>query len=205
MDFRHSVNGFWSLNAQVRCGIPRGLRAKSSDCAGNEEFEFIYKYFSGDSADWRGETDYYTACWALSRCADPQCWPWLPGERCSRPPRTGEQRSGPASRSSGWPRSPADTWSPARQRRQKVLNRVGVRVGGERWEESLSLTLGELLVCGLDDVWEDDALLPVEFPQLPGQPRPQLAEPPGDEDPGRRPALAGGGEAAGWGDLGGTM
>ena len=51
VDFRHSVDSFWSLNAQVRCRIPRGFRAESSDCAGNEEFEFIYKYFSGDCAD----------------------------------------------------------------------------------------------------------------------------------------------------------
>ena len=70
-------------------------------------------------------------------------------------------------------------------------------------ESELSLTLGQLLVRRLDDVGEDDALLPVEFPQFPGQPRPQLAEPPGDQDP-RHPALAGGGgrEAPGGRDLG---
>ena len=48
MDFGDSVNSFWSLNAQVRCWIPRGFRAESSDCAGYEEFEFICKYFSED-------------------------------------------------------------------------------------------------------------------------------------------------------------
>ena len=51
MDFRDSVDSFGSLNAQVRRGIPRGFWAESSDCAWNEEFEFIYKYISEDCQD----------------------------------------------------------------------------------------------------------------------------------------------------------
>ena len=50
-------------------------------------------------------------------------------------------------------------------------------------------SLGQLLVGRLDDVGEDDALLAVELPQLPGQAGAELAQPPGDEDPGHRPAL----------------
>ena len=78
---------------------------------------------------------------------------------------------------------------------------MGVDQTVERREESL--TLGQLLVPRLDDVREDYALLAVELPQLPGQPRPQLAQPPRDEDPRPRPALAAGagGEAPGGRDL----
>ena len=46
-------------------------------------------------------------------------------------------------------------------------------------------TLGELLVPRLDDVGEDDALLTVHLPQLPGEPSAELAEAACDEDAGR--------------------
>ena len=59
---------------------------------------------------------------------------------------------------------------------------------GERSE----LTLGQLLVSRLDDVREDDALLAVKLPELPGQPSAELAQPPRDEDPRHRPALLAG-------------